>query len=342
MKALVKYAGGVGNVELREVEEPVCADDQVKLEVAFCGICGTDVHVYHDRFRNFPPVILGHEFSGTIVETGPAVREFACGERVTVFGAMTVICGRCDYCRKGEYMFCPDRRGMGHGVDGAFAGSAVAREEQLFRLPDNVSLEEGAVVEPFVAAVHAVCERTVVSFGDVVLVSGPGPIGLSCTKLLVAEGIKTLVAGTGDDEQRLEAARQIGAARAIDVGAEDLLTAVREETDGCGADVVFECSGAEASVANCLNALRPLGRYTQVGHFGKDITIPFDLVAFRQFRIAGSVGYTAASWVRALRILAQGRVQLGDLISQVLPLDAWEQGFRAFEEKSALKVLLRP
>ena len=97
MKALVKYAKGPGNVELREVDEPACADDQVKLEVAFCGICGTDVHVYHDRFRNFPPVILGHEFSGTIVEKGSAVRDFQCGERATVFGAMTVICGRCDY-----------------------------------------------------------------------------------------------------------------------------------------------------------------------------------------------------------------------------------------------------
>ena len=342
MKALVKYARGPGNVELREVDEPVCADDQVKMEVAFCGICGTDVHVYHDRFRNFPPVILGHEFSGTIVETGSAVGAFQGGERVTVFGAMTVICGHCEYCRQGEYMFCPDRRGMGHGVDGAFTRTVVAREEQLFRLPETVSLEEGAVVEPFVAAVHAVCERTVLSFGDVVLVSGPGPIGLSCIKLLAAEGIKTLVAGTEDDGQRLEAARQMGAARVVNVGAEDLMAVVQEETEGRGADVVFECSGAEASVANCMNALRPLGRYTQVGHFGKDITIPYDLVAFRQFHIAGSVGYTAASWVRALRILAQGRVQLADLVSQVLPLDAWQEGFRAFEEKSALKVLLRP
>jgi len=160
MKALVKYQPGDGNVELRDVEAPVCGENQVKIEVACCGVCGTDLHVVHDRFRNYPPVILGHEFAGTIVEAGRAVREFRPGDGVTVLGAMTVTCGRCVYCRKGELMFCPERRGMGHGVDGAFARYAVAREDQLFRLPDNLTLDQGALVEPFAAAVHAVCEST--------------------------------------------------------------------------------------------------------------------------------------------------------------------------------------
>lgn len=342
MKAVVKFAAGVGNVEVRDVEEPQCGAGQVKIEVGFCGICGTDIHVYHDRFRNYPPVILGHEFAGTIVEAGSGVERFKTGDRVTVLGAMTVVCGRCRYCRQGEFMFCPDRRGMGHGVNGAFARWVVAREEQLFRLPERLPLEQGALVEPFAAAVHAVCEMTATPLGDTVLVSGPGPIGLMCVKLLVAAGVKTLVAGTKADTARLELADRWGAARVIDVEKEALLAVVEEETDGQGVDLALECAGAAASVAQCLRAIRPLGRLTQVGHFGREISIPYDLVAFRQIRITGSVGYIADSWRRALAILGSGRVELGELITQRLPLDRWQEGFQAFEARSVLKVLLQP
>jgi L-iditol 2-dehydrogenase len=342
MKAVVKFASGEGNVEIREVEEPQCGAGQVKIEVGFCGVCGTDIHVYHDRFRNYPPVILGHEFAGTIVETGCGVERFKTGDRVTVLGAMTVVCGRCRYCRQGEFMFCPDRRGMGHGVNGAFARWVVAREAQLFRLPERLPLEQGALIEPFAAAVHAACEMTARPLGDTVLVSGPGPIGLMCVKLLAAAGVKTLVAGTTADTRRLELAGRWEAARVVDVEKEDLLSVVQEETGGQGVDVALECAGAAASVAQCLRAIRPLGRMTQVGHFGREIAIPYDLVAFRQIRITGSVGYTADSWRRALEILGSGRVELGELITQRLPLDRWQEGFQAFEARSVMKVLLQP
>lgn len=187
MIALVKSKPGPGQVDLQEMPEPLCAANQVKLAVEWCGICGTDLHVRRDTFRNYPPVILGHEFAGTIVETGAEVRRFSPGERVTVLGAMTVTCGSCTYCRRGEFMFCPDRRGMGHGVNGAFAPYAVAREEQLFHLPPALSAETGAMVEPFAAAVHAVCDIAEWHLGDVALISGPGPMGLLCLKLLAAQ-----------------------------------------------------------------------------------------------------------------------------------------------------------
>src|SRR5438105_9964019 len=111
MKALVKFSSGAGNVELRDVSEPSPADNQVKIEIAACGICGTDLHVFNDTFRNYPPVILGHEFAGSVVEIGKNVRDISLGERFTVLGASTVTCGKCIYCRKGEFMFCPNRRG---------------------------------------------------------------------------------------------------------------------------------------------------------------------------------------------------------------------------------------
>src|SRR5215467_11771425 len=120
MKALVKYASGNGNMDVLDMPEPECGANKVKVEVAFCGVCGTDLHVCHDTFRNFPPVILGHEISAVVVETGPNVKDVSVGGRFSILGASTVTCGRCVYCRHGEFMFCKSRRGMGHGVNGGF------------------------------------------------------------------------------------------------------------------------------------------------------------------------------------------------------------------------------
>jgi L-iditol 2-dehydrogenase len=342
MKALLKYAKGPGNVEIRDVPEPVPGDNQVKLEVAYCGICGTDLHVQRDTFRNFPPVILGHEFCGRVVERGRGVSTVREGDRFTVLGASTVTCGHCVYCRQGEFMFCPERRGMGHGVNGAFAPYVVARPDQLFKLPDDLPDDQAAVCEPFAAAVHAVCEMTQLRLGDVAVVSGSGPIGLLCLKLLVAQGVKTIVFGTSRDKSRLEKAGHMGAALAIDVTLEDPIEVVRSETDGFGADVVFECAGVATSARTCLEAARPLGSFTQVGHFGGNVELNFDKVAFKQLRVNGSVGYTAATWTRTLKMLSAHKIHLGDMISHRLPLDKWETGFAACEDKSALKVLLNP
>ncbi len=342
MKALVKFAKGPGNVEIREVPEPSPGENQVKLAVSYCGICGTDLHVFRDTFRNYPPVILGHEFCGRVVERGCKVDSIHEGDRFTVLGASTVTCGHCFYCRQGEFMFCPERRGMGHGVHGAFAPYAVARPDQLFKLPDNLPDDEASLCEPFAAAVHAVCDLTRPRLGDVAVISGCGPIGLLCLKLLVAQGLKTIVLGAAADQMRLKMAKQMGAAVVCEVTSEDPLELVRSETDGFGAELVFECAGAAASARTCFAVARPLGSFTQVGHFGGNVDLNFDAVAFKQLRVNGSVGYTAATWTRMLKILAAGEVRLGDLISHRLPLEKWAAGFAACEEKSALKVLLDP
>src|SRR3954468_13052059 len=215
MQALVKFAPGEGNLDILDVPEPICGPDHVKVEIAFCGVCGTDLHVMHDTFRNYPPVILGHEFAGTVVEIGRDVKTAAIGDRVTVLGATAVTCGTCRYCREGRFIFCPNRRGMGHGVDGAFTRYVVVRPDQLYRIPDHFTLEEAAISEPFAAAVQAVTEVTQVRIGETALISGPGPIGLLCLKLLVAEGVKTIVAGAAGDDLRLAAAREFGAALTV-------------------------------------------------------------------------------------------------------------------------------
>lgn len=342
MKALVKYASGEGNVDIREVDEPRCGENQVKLEIAFCGICGTDLHVMHDTFRNYPPVILGHEFSGTVVEVGRSVSDVTLGERVTGLGATAVTCGQCAYCKSGYFIFCSNRRGMGHGVNGAFTRYVVMRPDQLYRIPENFSLDEAAMSEPFAAVVQAVTEISHVRIGDTALVSGPGPIGLLCLKLLVAEGVRVIVAGASSDHERLQAAARIGAAAVVNIGEQSLSDAIQEHTGGVGVDVAFECAGHPGSVRGCLESLRPMGRYTQVAICGQDIQFPIDQIFYKQLTMSGSVCYTARTWERMMKIYAEGRVRMNDLISTKLPISEWRTAFGLCEDKRAIKVLMYP
>ena len=342
MKAVVKYAPGPGNIDVLDVDEPECGPNQVKVEIAFCGVCGTDLHVLHDTFRNYPPVILGHECAGTVVEAGRSVTGVTLGDRVTILGATAVTCGRCMYCSAGHFIFCKARRGMGHGVNGGFARYVVVRPDQLYRVPDDFTLEEAALSEPFAAAVQAVTEITRVRIGETALISGPGPIGLLCLKLLVAEGVKTIVAGAAGDDQRLDAARRIGAAVVVNTATTNLSDVVLEETQGVGVHVAMECSGHADSVRGCLLALRPMGRYTQVGICGRDITFPMDQIFYKQLTVAGSICYTAATWRRMMAIYAQGKVRLHDLVSASLPITEWRAAFDLCQDRKALKVVLHP
>ena len=342
MKAVVKYASGPGNIDVLDVDEPECGANQVKVEIAFCGVCGTDLHVLHDTFRNYPPVILGHECAGTVVEVGRSVSGVNVGDRVTILGATAVTCGHCMYCSSGNFIFCKARRGMGHGVNGGFARYVVVRPDQLYRVPDDFTLEEAALSEPFAAAVQAVTEITKVRIGETALISGPGPIGLLCLKLLVAEGVRTIVAGAAGDDQRLEAARRIGAAVVVNTATTNLGEVVLEETEGVGVHVAMECSGHADSVRACVLAVRPMGRYTQVGICGREITFPMDQIFYKQLTIAGSICYSAATWQRMMAIYAQGRIRLHDLVSAALPITEWRSAFDLCQDRKALKVVLHP
>lgn len=342
MKALVKYASGPGNVDLLNVPEPPCPDHQVRIEVAFCGVCGTDIHVMHDTFRNYPPVILGHEFSGSVVEVGRNVVGVSVGERIAGLGATAVTCGKCQYCQSGDFIFCHNRRGMGHGVHGALTRYVILRPDQVYRVPDHLSMQEAAMSEPFAAAVHAVTELTSTRPGDIALIAGPGPIGLLCLKLLAAEGIKTIVAGVEGDELRLDAARRIGAADTINLKERTLYDAVHQHTDGRGFDVAFECAGNPNSVLGCIEALRPMGKYTQVGICGCEMQFPIDQIFYKQLTVQGSICYTAKTWDRMIKILAQGRIRLNDLISTTLPVSEWRKAFDLCTQRQALKVLMYP
>lgn len=343
MHGLFKTAPGPENMEVREALVPKPGPGEVMIEVKAAGICGSDLHIYHSDIAipTRPPVITGHEFSGVIAELGEGVGNWKKGDRVTAETA-SIRCDTCSYCRTGFYNLCPERRLIGYWVNGAFAKNIVVPARNVHRLPDNIDFVTGAMTEPTACCVHAVNELTNIRGGDLVVVIGPGPIGLISAQLAMAEGADVVVVGTSKDAPRLEVAKKLGAKRTIDVMTEDAQEIINQMTGGKGADVVFECSGNQAGAALGLELVRRQGQYTQIGLFGKKIELDFERICYKELKVTGSIGSVWTSWDKALRFMATGRIQLKPLQSDILPVTEWKEGFRKFEAKEGFKLFLQP
>ncbi len=344
MQALVKTQKGVGFLELREVPEPVPGHGEVLIKVKACGICGTDVHVFYDKFPYWPPVILGHEFAGEVVALGPGAGKFEIGSRV-VGEPHTQACGHCYLCRTGNIQICPTKRSPGWGIDGAFTDYLKMPEKLLHRIPDSMSYDTAAVVEPAANAVTDVIERAHAMAGEFVVVLGPGPIGLLAGLAAKAAGARHVVmAGTTADEAvRLAKARSLGFETVVNVQKENLVEIVSDLTGGIGADLVVECSGAAPSIASTVDLVRKKGRICVIGLTGKDnISFPWDKAAFRVCDIIFNLSTSYTSWDRTIHLIASGRMPAGEVISHRMPLTDWQLAFKEIEAQRALKVLLLP
>jgi len=344
MLALVKTAKGVGNLELRDVPEPQIAPDEVLIEVKATGVCGTDIHVKHDRFPYWPPVVLGHEFAGQICEVGDEVQGWKVGDRV-VGEPHTKACGVCWLCRQGHIQICPEKRSPGWGIDGAFTKYLKYPPKLLHGIPDHVSFEEAALVEPTANVVHDVLERSRVEAEDFVVVLGPGPIGLLAAQCARAEGARAvMIAGTPADEKlRLKTARQLGLEHVVNVAEESALERCLELTAGRGADLVVEASGAEAAINDAVEMVRKKGRISAVGMTGKDdIRFAWDKAIFKACDIYFNLSTSYTSWDRAISLIASGKVNAEALISHCEPLSDWERVFDDVENMRALKAVLVP
>jgi L-iditol 2-dehydrogenase len=237
---------------------------------------------------------------------------------------------------------CVHRKVVGYSVDGCFAKYCVVNERQVHHLPDNVGFVAGALTEPLACCVHAVLELTTISAGDVVVITGPGSIGLLCLQLVKAGGGFAVVCGTSTDAKRLEQAQRFGADWIINVETEDALSLVRSLTGARGADVFLECAGVPSAARLGLEATRRGGQYTQIGLFSGPFELAFDLIAYKEIKVTGSLGQRWTSWKRALDLMGQGQVDTQALVGCVLPLTSWREAFRLFEEKEGLKIVLEP
>jgi len=332
VKAAVLHAPGEIRIEERERPQP--GPREVLVQVTAVGVCGSDVH-YYEHGRIGPhvveaPLILGHESAGRVVELGEGATKHAVGDRVTMEPG--VPCGRCRECRAGRYNLCADVQFFATPpVDGAFTEFVAIHEDFAFALPESLSDEEGALMEPLSVGVWA-CRKAAVSAGDRVLVTGAGPIGLLAMQCAIAFGA-TEVTVSDVNERRLEVARRTGATQTVTPD---------DELPG-DFDALIECSGHPAAVAAGIKALRPAGTAVLVGMGPEEEgTLPLSVVQSREIWVTGTFRY-ANTYPAAIALAASGRVDLKAIISGHFGLDDAEAALRAGrEDPDSVKPMVVP
>ncbi len=344
MLGLVKYGHGIGMVELREVEVPKAEPGEVLIEVKAASICGSDIHIYRDEHPYWPPMVLGHEFSGQIAEVGEGVDGWAVGDRV-VSETRTATCGVCRQCQTGYPQLCRNKRPPGIGRNGAFAKFVAMPAALLHRLPEKVSFDAGAVCEPLAICTTALIETAGIRAGERVVVIGPGPIGqLSMQVALAAGASKVIVCGRAKtDAIRLAKAEELGATRTVKVDEESVEEAVMGETEGEGADLVVECSGAVPAITQSFGLARRQGRIAAIGISGRnDVPVPWDDAIFKAQQLFFCFSSSWRAWGTALALLEAGRLNVEAIITHRIKLQEWEDAFRDIEEGRAIKVIIHP
>ena len=343
MKALVKKDNEYGNMQLEEIDESVVNRNQVKIKVAYSGICGSDIHSYKGEYKNLrPPVVLGHEFSGIVVDVGSNVRGIKIGDKVTS-ETTYYICGKCDYCKSIDYNLCPNRKGIGTQANGSFAESVVNRAESIHILPENVDLLSASITEPLACCAHAVLEKTNVELSDVVLIFGPGSMGLLTAQIVKARGAYAILAGITKDKDRLKLAESLGIDKTVDIQNENLEKIVMDLTGGYGVDKVFECSGSVKAANSGLLLLKKKGTMVQIGIFAKSVNeLDEDKIIQKEIIYIGSRSQKPSSWDKALYLLQTGKVNTKAIITDVYDLKDWKIGFNKIMNGEGIKIVLKP
>jgi L-iditol 2-dehydrogenase len=338
MRALVFR--GAGEMPLQERDDPRPGDGEVVVAVRAAGICGSDVHGFLGATgRRRPGVVMGHEAAGDVIAIGRGVTSVKEGERVALRSILA--CGRCDRCRRGQPNICTDRRGMGMHFDGAYAEQALVPDTLLLPLPDTLSYQDGALIEPLAVAMHAV-NRTPFELMDFVVVVGAGAIGLLTLVAARLRGAGSIVV-TDLSPHRLEVARSLGADLTIDVRTTDPVAAIAADTDGRGADAVFEAVGVAATVSQSVAVARPGGQVTWIGNSAPIVEMPMQEFVTRELTIRGAYGF-AEEFEQAADALAAGWIDARRLVECVAPLEDGPELFRRLGDGSlaAVKVVLAP
>jgi len=342
MLALVKSELGDGHLDLAEVPVPTPRPGWLLIQVAACGICGTDLHLWHGEHRCYPPVVLGHEYTGRVVGAGEGAEDWV-GERVVV-EQHAGFCGTCDVCRRGLIHLCPSKRPPGWGIDGAFASHLVAPALLAHRVPDDVSDVAATMCEPLAIALTGL-DDVGVRAGDTVAVIGPGPVGLLAALAARSMGAeRVVVAGRRSSAARLELARELGF-EVIDVselGADSTPAEVVAAADGAAFDVTVETSGAASALRAAVCWAARGGRMASLGlSGGRDVALPFDEAMNRSLLVKFSMSSAYRSWVEALSVLRRIGPDVERLATRY-PLRSWRTAFSDVADRRVVKAMLEP
>ena len=350
MRALVKYASGKGNVGIREVPVRQPQTDEILIKVKYCGICGTDLHIYADEFPNAPPVVMGHEYCGTIESVGKEAQgKWSVGDRV-VGELHTGACGDCFLCRAGKPHICDHKLALGSKYDGAFAERLTLPAWLAHKLPPKVDWEVAGATEPFAITTHCLIERGALDRLEAarpghktVLISGSATMGLMSTIWASRLGMDhIIVSGTNMDMNlRFPLAREMGATHVVNVQEQDLAKVVMEVTDGVGADAWIECSGSPHAIRGGLDMVRKTGKVVLIGLVGPEtIPVPWNNLLYKELDLAACFSSPPSSWDKALAVEDQEAAKLRKLVTEIMPLSDWERGFEMMRQGEAVKILV--
>jgi L-iditol 2-dehydrogenase len=342
-QGVVQFALETLAVELREVVVPEIGDGDVLLRVGAVAVCGSDVHQAYNT-HSWPvnvPVILGHEFSGTVAKAGRAVTGFREGDRV-VSETAAHVCGECTLCRTGRYNLCPTRKGFGYGIDGAMASYVKVPARCLHRIPDTLPFELACLAEPHAVAYNAMCVNSTIRPGDLVVVLGPGPIGLLCARMAALAGADPLiVVGLTADAARLQTATRLGATRVVNAQQENVDEVVRG-FNPLGADLVCDASGASRPLDLALALARPDGQVTKVGWSPDLVPVNINPLVQKNIRLQGSFSHNFPVWERVVHLLDRRLTHPEAIVGMTSPLAGWREAFDAMHEGRVIKSVLIP
>lgn len=330
--------GGNGQFNLITSELRPLREDEVLVDVEACGICGTDIHIVEGTSRSTPPVVLGHEYAGTIVEIGKKVQGHTIGERVAV--DPNIACGECFYCRRGLVHLCSSLRALGVDIDGGMAEFSIVPAAQAYTLKQELPPEVCAFIEPLSCAVHGI-DKAGVKAGDTVVVVGGGSIGQIMLQLAWGSGA-AFVAMVEPIRQKRELAAKLGASLTVDPSTENAEVALRVIHPE-GADVVIDCAGLPATVALALTLARRGGTVELFGvcPIGSTIPIEPNMVYSRELTIVGS-HVNPLTFSRAIALLGSGRVRVDEFPLARFPLSGVHEAFRYHREGLTLKSIILP
>ncbi len=337
----MKYGQEDGQLEIRDVPEPKLESGQVLLEVKAAGICGWDIEMWRHTMANpvQVPVIQGHEFAGQIAEVAPEVNQWKPGQRV-VSETSARICGICPMCRTGNYNLCPDRKGFGYGIDGAFTKYVAVPTRCLHEIPENVTFTQAAVTEPACVAYHALIKYSSIQPGNPILIIGPGPVGIFSAMVAKAAGANpVIVAGTQKSHTRLDIALSAGADHIINVNKEDPLERIAAFTGRPDVPLVIDAAGNENALRLAIDAVAKLGQITKLGWGPKPVNLSLDPLINKTARLQGTFSHTYDTWRSVISMIANRQIEPEKVITHKFRLDQWLEAFHAVENRDALKAV---
>lgn len=345
MKAIVKMHDGKDGWLVKEMPRQDPKPGEVEIQIKAIGICGSELHLYHDNHFYTPGTIVGHEFAGVISRVGENVTNWKVGDRVVSENHRTS-CGECEYCKTGQQMFCADRKSMGYATDGGWTEYTCMPAKWLLSIPEDVTYEEASMSEPCSIVTNALCIRTPIKAGETVLVQGCGTIGMICAMVAKAAGAgKVIITGTEiDREVRLPIASELGMIdHIVDISTEDLHKVVMDITEGKGADMIVEASGAESAINDSIKLVRKMGRIVAIGETPtEEIKFAWTSAIFRACTVTFTYGACYDAWKLALQYMKDKKLNLKPMITHKLPLEQFHEGFELLENKKGVKVILHP